>query len=134
MRGAQKKTTSRARMLQQVDNDCEAYFWSLVRNRRLNGHKFVRQFSIGPYFADFTCRQERLVIKLDGSQHIGSAYDKRRNDFMAQNGWSVLRFWNSDIFIGQAAVEEPMVAVLDKRLTEGIDCVEFQYIPAIMRL
>lgn len=131
--GAQKKTTGRARMLRQVENDCEAYFWSLVRNRRLNGYKFVRQFSISPYFADFACRQERLVIELDGSQHIGSAYDKRRNDFMAQNGWSVLRFWNSDIFTDRAAVEETIVAVLDKRLTKGVDCAEFQYIPAVGR-
>ncbi len=69
MRGASTKTTNRARSLRQSDNDAEAKLWTELRNRRLNGYKFVRQVPIGKYFADFACRSEMLVVELDGSQH-----------------------------------------------------------------
>ncbi|RVL14378.1 endonuclease domain-containing protein, partial [Sinorhizobium meliloti] len=73
MRGANERKTERARGLRQSDNDAEALLWSELRDRRLNGFKFVRQVAVGPYFADFACRDERLVVEVDGSQHqIGS--------------------------------------------------------------
>jgi very-short-patch-repair endonuclease len=82
MRGPQSVKTNRARSLRQSDNDAEARLWSELRNRRLNGFKFVRQFPIGNYYADFACREANLVIELDGSHHAGSAYDRRRDEFM----------------------------------------------------
>ncbi|PDT05485.1 DUF559 domain-containing protein, partial [Rhizobium sp. M1] len=60
MRGPKPKTTARARSLRQSDNDAEGKLWNELRDRRLNGHKFVRQLPIGPYFADFACRELRL--------------------------------------------------------------------------
>ncbi|MBB3381622.1 very-short-patch-repair endonuclease [Rhizobium sp. BK609] len=82
MRGPEPKTTQRARMLRQSDNDAEAKLWSELRNRRLNSFKFVRQFSIGPYFADFACRERSLVIEIDGGQHANSKHDTIRDEFM----------------------------------------------------
>jgi very-short-patch-repair endonuclease len=38
------------------------------------------------YFADFVCRERRLVIELDGSQHADSEYDRVRDAFMAERG------------------------------------------------
>ena len=62
--------------------------WQELR-ARLNGYKFVRQLPIGPYFADFACREANLVVEVDGSQHrtdLGSVQDATMN----RNGWSVL--------------------------------------------
>lgn len=125
MRGKNIFRTNRSRLLRQADNDCEVFMWSIVRDRRLNGFKFVRQFAIGPYFADFACRKETLVVELDGSQHVGSVYDRKRDYFMTQQGWSVLRFWNSDVFTDQAAVEDTILAVLENRLDDSVHCSEF---------
>jgi len=80
--------------LRKVENDTEYLLWREIRDRRLNGYKFVRQFPIGPYFADFACRERRLVVEVDGSQRAESGRDEIRNQFMMANGWSVLRFWN----------------------------------------
>ena len=116
MRGPQSARTQRARSLRKADNDAECALWSVLRNRQLNGAKFTRQLSIGPYFADFACREEYLVIELDGSQHADSDYDRRRDKFMVEQGWSVLRFWNVDALQERDAVVDTILAALDRRL------------------
>jgi hypothetical protein len=40
--------------------------WSALRGRRLNGMKFVRQYSIGAYFVDFVCREHAVIVEIDG--------------------------------------------------------------------
>ena len=62
MRGGNIAKTSRARELRGVENDAEDKLWAELRSRRLNGFKFVRQYPIGPYYADFACRERNLVV------------------------------------------------------------------------
>ena len=71
--------------------------WNMLRGRQLNGHKFVRQLAIGPYFADFACREAALIVEVDGGQHAESAHDAKRTAYLNAEGYSVLRFWNNEI-------------------------------------
>jgi very-short-patch-repair endonuclease len=62
------------------------------------GYKFSRQMPIGPYFADFLCRAAKLVVELDGYSHdLQQDYDKRRDRFMAEQGFRVMRFANAEV-------------------------------------
>ncbi|PRD45145.1 hypothetical protein C5748_02680 [Phyllobacterium phragmitis] len=117
MRGP-KKVIERARSLRKQDNDAEHKLWSELRGRRLNGYKFIRQFPIGPYYGDFVCRERKLVVEVDGSQHAESEYDRRRDAFMKHEGYAVIRFWNVDVLGKSNAVLETIVAALDGRLHE----------------
>ncbi|MQW86825.1 endonuclease domain-containing protein [Sinorhizobium saheli] len=130
MRGANERRTQRARDLRQGDNDAESILWSELRDRRLNGFKFVRQFPIGAYFADFACRDARLVVEVDGSQHAVSSRDVARDKYMLLNGWSVARFWNTHIFRDRAGVLETIVAILEKRLVREVRTTDLTFIPA----
>ncbi|AYG59846.1 endonuclease domain-containing protein [Rhizobium jaguaris] len=130
MRGPELKTTHRARSLRQAENDAEAKLWSEVRNRRLNNFKFVRQFPIGPYFADFACRERCLVVEIDGSQHVDNKHDGVRDEFMIAEGWSVARFWNVDVLTSMPSVLETIVAICDGRLTEAVLARDFKFLPA----
>ncbi|MEZ2130480.1 MULTISPECIES: endonuclease domain-containing protein [unclassified Sinorhizobium] len=131
MRGPDQKRTYRARALRQSDNDAEAKLWSELRDRRLNGFKFVRQLPIGPYFADFACRERRLVIELDGSQHAQSKHDDVRNHFMGTEGWSVVRFWNVDALTSMPSVLDTILAICEGRLVEPVDAPDLRFRPAI---
>jgi very-short-patch-repair endonuclease len=122
--------TKRARALRQSDNDAEDKLWRELRNRRLNGHKFVRQLPIGSYFADFACREAKLVIEVDGSQHSESEYDEKRNIYMTGQGWSVLRLWNVDMFGEMEPVLETILAALEGRLVEKTKAFDLRYFPA----
>ena len=59
--------------------------------------KFTRQLPIGPFTADLACRAARLVVELDGSQHLDSLGDEGRTHYLKSEGWTVLRFWNSEV-------------------------------------
>jgi very-short-patch-repair endonuclease len=68
-------------MLRRNQTPAEKKLWRLLRGKQLNGFKFRRQFPIGDFSVDFCCRDRRLVIELDGSQHadpMGIAEDRER--------------------------------------------------------
>ena len=69
MRGTNSLKTERARRLRRDPTDAEKKLWYRIRARSLGGHKFVRQEPIGPYVVDFVCREQRLVVEVDGGQH-----------------------------------------------------------------
>jgi adenine-specific DNA-methyltransferase len=75
----------------------ELLLWNEIRNNKL-GCKFRRQVSVGPYFADFYCKENNLVIEIDGAQHLeNKEYDKERERYMQSFGLITLRFWNFEI-------------------------------------
>jgi very-short-patch-repair endonuclease len=113
MRGGNAGRTTRSRELRRAQTDAEKRLWRRLNNRQLAGCKFVRQEPIGPYFADFACRERRLVVELDGSQHAESEYDRVRDAFMAERGYRVLRFWNHEVMTNLDGVLETIYAALD---------------------
>ena len=95
--------------------DAERKLWMQLRDRRMAGFKFVRQEPIGPYIADFCCREARLIIELDGSQHAASRRDDVRDAALRDAGYSVLRFWNHEALQHMQSVLDTIYA----RLTEA---------------
>ena len=113
-------TTSFARHLRKGDNLPEAIMWNNLKARRLGGFKFVRQFPIGPFFADFVCRERKLVVEIDGSQHVENEHDLERDRFMVENGYSVARFWSGDVIKNANGVCEMILAVLQERIVDDV--------------
>jgi very-short-patch-repair endonuclease len=116
MRDPRPPPSTRARALRRALTDSERRLWFRLNNRQLGGHKFVRQEPIGPYIADFVCRRQKVVVELDGSQHIESGSDRVRDAFLASHGYRVLRFWNEEVRSNTTCVLETILAVLDGRL------------------
>ena len=116
MRSVDLPTKVRAETLRANMTDVERKLWYKLRDRRLAGHKFVRQFPIGLYFADFACREARLVVELDGSQHVENARDERRDRFLVDQGFRVLRFWNMEVIESMDAICETIMAAIEGRL------------------
>jgi len=90
----------RARILRKNSTDAENRMWYFLRNRRLNGYKFNRQYVIEPYIVDFICRQQKLIIELDGNHHNDEStinYDQKRTLYLIDKGYQILRFWNNDV-------------------------------------
>jgi very-short-patch-repair endonuclease len=122
------ETTARARTLRQADNDAEAAMWSALKAKRLGGYKFVRQFPVGPYFADFLCRQRHLVVEVDGSQHVDSTQDRVRDEYMREAGFSVIRFWSADVLRQRNAVADTILAALNGRLTSDVAASDLRFV------
>ncbi len=96
-----RRTTRRARSLRRAPSEAEKRLWGFLRDRRLNDFKFVRQAPLGPYFADFLCRDRRLIVEVDGVTHGEDhqvSHDLRRTRYLESQGYRVLRVWNIEVF------------------------------------
>jgi very-short-patch-repair endonuclease len=104
----------RARNLRRNMTDAENRMWYYLRNRRLGGYKFVREHVIGHYIADFVCREKKLVIEIDGGQHMDAVeYDTQRTKDLEDGGYRVLRIWNHDVFKNTQGVMDSILNLLD---------------------
>ena len=98
MRGPQPH--GRERSLRRLQTDAERKLWQHLRDRRLLGCKFRRQHRIDAFYPDFVCLQTRLIIEVDGSQHLDQQiYDDARTQRLQQLGFSVIRVWNDDVLL-----------------------------------
>jgi very-short-patch-repair endonuclease len=93
-----------ARRLRSNSTDAERKLWSILRAGRLDGLKFKRQVPLDGYILDFVCFEAKLIIEADGSQHLESERDRRRDAHFAALGYRTLRFWNTHILTGIGGV------------------------------
>lgn len=79
----------------------EVALWLMIKNKQLDGERFLRQYSIGHFIVDFYCPKHKLAVELDGEVHFtdeAEAYDKERTEFLNSVGVRVLRFENFEVF------------------------------------
>lgn len=104
----------RARRLRNNGTDAERRLWYFLRRQQLAGHKFRRQYPMAGYIVDFVCVPARLVIELDGGQHLEvPVYDQRRTEALQREGYRVLRFWNDEVMVRTDEVLREIFRVLE---------------------
>jgi very-short-patch-repair endonuclease len=101
-----RRLTDRARNLRSHATKQERILWRILSRYR---PKFTRQLPIEPFIVDLACRQAKLVVEIDGSQHIGSPRDETRSRHLEAEGWTVIRFWNSDVNANPGSVAEAIL-------------------------
>src|SRR5688572_33004710 len=91
------KTMNTAGKLRKESTPAERKLWSRIRNDQL-GVIFRRQHAVGNYIPDFYSPKAKLVIELDGSQHLEQEeYDEERTKYFESLSYKVIRFWNNDV-------------------------------------
>lgn len=91
------KTRTHAIELRKELTPAERKLWALIRNDQL-GVNFRRQHAVGNYIPDFVCIEKKLILELDGSQHLEQQeYDQERTKYLESLGYKVIRFWNNDV-------------------------------------
>ena len=101
-----------ARALRRNMTEAEHHLWRHLCRRQLLGQRFRRQHPLGPYIVDFVCIEKRLVIEVDGSQHLESPDDARREMWMRGQGFTTLRCWNHDVLLRTDLVLEMILRAL----------------------
>ena len=97
-----KRTTPKvfghAKQLHCNMTSAEVKLWARLRAHRLEGIHFRNQHAVGNYVVDFCAPRKKLIIELDGSQHMEQEeYDKERTEYLESKGYTILRFWNNDV-------------------------------------
>ena len=112
-----------AQGLRERSTDVERLLWKLLRNRQLENYKFRRQQPIGRYIVDFVCQEQRLIIELDGGQHAERIeQDQRRDRFLQNAGYRILRFWNIQLQQQTEGVIETILQALEPPVTPHPRC------------
>ena len=78
----------------------ERILWDELRSGVIEGHAFLRQYVIGDYIVDFLCRDNGLIIEVDGGYHSEPKQqedDEDRTEWLESHGYHVLRFSNEEI-------------------------------------
>jgi very-short-patch-repair endonuclease len=101
-----------AKRLRPNPTNAENALWCHLRAHRLQGHKFKRQQPLGRYIVDFVCVAGRIIVEVDGSQHMDSKADAERDAWLNSQGFQVLRFWDNDVLQNMDSVLESILAFL----------------------
>lgn len=101
MRDSEPRTIGRARDLRRRMTDAEVILWSRLRRHAADGFHFRKQHPVGPYITDFACLKAQLIVEVDGDTHSTDeegAHDRRRDQFLREHGWQILRVTNEDVY------------------------------------
>ena len=112
-----KRTTpkifSRAKELHRNMSPAETKLWKHLRAHQMSDVHFRNQHAIGNYIVDFCAPRKKLIIELDGSQHLEQKeYDEERTKYLEARGYRVLRFWNNEIMNNTEGVVKVIWSVL----------------------
>lgn len=89
-----------ARQLRKNPTIAEARLWDELRELRRQGYHFRRQVPLAGYIVDFACLDQKLIIEVDGYQHLTGRVaekDAARDAELTWRGFEVLRFMNADV-------------------------------------
>jgi very-short-patch-repair endonuclease len=106
-----------SRALRNTATDAEKHLWQFLRAEQIRGHKFRRQAAIGAYIVDFACFPRKLVIELDGPQHLepsATQQDADRDAWLTTQGYRILRFRNQQLDNNIQAVLKDIERALEK--------------------
>ncbi|MFA4817829.1 MAG: endonuclease domain-containing protein [Parcubacteria group bacterium] len=95
-----QRLKNNSRSLRRKSTPQEIKLWAHLKSRNFSGLKFRRQHIIDKYIVDFICLEKKLIIELDGCQHKrekDTKYDAKRNEYLKNLGFTVLRFWNNEV-------------------------------------
>ena len=92
----------------------EAKLWRFLRAHQAKDAHFRRQHAIGNYIVDFCSPKHKLIIEVDGGQHLEQEeYDHERTTFLQSKGYQVLRFWNNDVMKDVEGVMRSILETLE---------------------
>ena len=111
-----------AKSLRKNMTDTEKRLWYRI-NRNQLGVKFRRQQPIGPYFVDFVCYSLKLIIEVDGIQHLDNVeYDNVRTAYLESAGYNVIRIPNSYL---EYPILDEVIHTLYRCIHEDLDYYEY---------
>mgnify|MGYP001223823786 CR=1 FL=1 len=110
-----------AREQRQQANEFSRVVWEMVRARKVEQQKFRREYPYGPYTLDFVCLELHLVIEIDGKDHFtdeGRKYDARRDAYLREHGFEVLRIEGFRVIQDGPEVHDRIVQAVEQRIKQ----------------
>src|SRR5450759_244314 len=105
-----------AKILREELTPAESKLWAYLRGNKLKGVYFRRQHAIGKYVPDFCAIKAKLIIELDGSQHLGQdETDMERTKKMKEKSYKLRKFWNSQVMNDIEGVIRAIILAMESK-------------------
>lgn len=120
---ARNDIIAQARELRKNQTHEESICWTMLRNRRFEGYKFLRQHPIkynqhgkdNYFIVDFFCHELSLIIEIDGPIHnLQQDYDKERETILRNMGFSIIRFSNKMVNESLTTLKDTLKKIINK--------------------
>src|SRR6476660_6642035 len=112
-----------SKTLRREQSPAERKLWRALREcLPLQKTHFRRQVAIGNFIADFCAQGPKLIIEVDGEQHgedAARAHDSRRDQFLVEAGYRVLRFSTRDVNFEMSSVLDTIAAAVNARFLQA---------------
>ena len=118
-----RRLRTKARSLRTNPTDAELHLWYRLRRKQIFDVQFYRQKPIGNYIADFYAPAAKLVLELDGAQHLEirqAKYDAQRTIDLEKQGLKVLRFDDRQVLLQTESVLETIFQAMKKSLLTSL--------------
>ena len=122
MQPYKKRLKPISRILRRNATEAERILWSRLRCKQVSGVQFYRQKPLLGYVVDFYCAAARLVVEIDGSQHLtaeSKSADQARDAALSRQGLRVLRFDNLQILNDLDAVMGVVYRVVEDSIVSN---------------
>ncbi len=113
-----RKYTNLCRYLRKNQTDAERKLWIKLRDRRFEGIKFRRQYSVEKFILDFYCPKYKIGIEIDGGHHYEEKKKQRdelRTYELNKKGIEIIRFSDKEILTNIKEVFEVIYNAVKKR-------------------
>lgn len=112
-----KEGKKKRRHLRKNMTKAEVLLWLQLKNRKMLGYRFLRQYGVMRYDIDFYCPKLKLAIEVDGDTHYvagAEEYDRERQQFIEAFGITFLRFMNTDVYENLDGVCSTIIETMEK--------------------
>ena len=99
-KGAPSDSFAKAKFLRENMTDAEKLLWEKLKDNKLKGLKFRRQYPIHIYIVDFYCHKLKLIIEIDGGYHNSKEQkllDAERSEILKFQELEIIRFTNEEV-------------------------------------
>ena len=118
MQRAPPELRSAARTLRNAATPAERRLWNVLHDHK---PRFTRQLVVSHYILDIACRSLKIGIELDGGHHGEIVeQDATRTAYLAAQGWTILRFWNSDVMANLDGVYREITEAVSRAATHPL--------------
>ena len=79
----------------------EVLLWLELKNKKILGQRFLRQYGVLSYVVDNYCPKIKLAIEIDGTTHLTDEeieYDTISQKTLEEYGITFLRFTNAEVY------------------------------------
>jgi very-short-patch-repair endonuclease len=115
-------TLARGCVVQHVPTADEDALWRILSSPRLRRWRFVRKYPVGPYLADFACRERNLLIEVEYGMALQRAIqDRARDEYLVHAGFSLFRVPLQDISERRHALCDSLLAILENRVEDFVE-------------